>query len=269
MRYKIISGRVVEKRDVLMEVSTDPESRQPRRRGKRRSRQLAAQVERNLREAVRRLARVLNCNFRGGDAFLTLKYADDRLPGSKAEAKREARNFVRRIARAYRRQTGKKLRWVLVTADRSTKTGKPVRLHHHLVLDAVAWELIAKNWPEDQFSMRHLDGTGDYTGVAKYMIANAGYERGERTWSTSQGLDKPVFTQPEPVRGVGSFRVPPQAHVAERQVRQDEESGFYAAYIRYVLPLRREPGQFLDTGGERTGAGVLASSDGKSAGGGA
>lgn len=279
MRYKIVSGRVVEKRDVLMDVSLDPTTRRPRPRGKRRGKSAASQVERNLREAVKRLARVLNCNFQGGDLFLSLKYSDERLPAAKEEAKREVRNFVRRIARAYRAATGKKLRWALVTADRSSKTGKPVRLHHHVVMDAVDWALIARHWPADQFSYRRLDGSGDYTAIARYMIMNAGYaghgvpgeaqrsgfageEEGQgsgakggrkaakskadfgptRTWSTSQGLEKPVYTAPEPVKGAGRFQVPKDARVVEREVREDEESGFHAAYIRYVMneaPSRR------------------------------
>lgn len=248
MRYKIISGRVVEKRDVLMDISLDPTTHKPRPRGKRRGKSLASQIERNFREAVKRLARILNCNFQGGDLFLSLKYSDERLPATKKEAKREARNFIRRIDRAYRKQTGKKLRWALVTADRSTKTGKPVRLHHHVVMDAVAWELIAENWPDDQFSYRRLDGSGDYTGIARYMMLNAGYERGERSWSTSQGLEKPIFTAPEVVRGAGSFRVPKQARIVERSIREDEESGFHSAYIRYVMPERQggEDEEFLD-----------------------
>lgn len=263
MRYKIISGRVVEKRDVLMDVSLDPTSRRPRARGKRRGRSAASQIERNMREAVKRLARTLNCNFQGGDLFLSLKYADERLPAGKEEARRDARNFIRRIARAYRKATGKKLRWALVTADRSSKTGKPVRLHHHVVMDAVDWDLIARHWPSDQFSYRRLDGSGDYTAIARYMIVNAGYAghgQGDghrqrdgsccpagqknrpsvcaRTWSTSQGLDKPVFTAPEPVKGAGRFQVPKDARIVEREVREDEESGFHAAYIRYVMPSK-------------------------------
>lgn len=248
MRYKIVSGRVVEKRDVLMDVSLDPTSRRPRPRGKRRGKSAASQVERNLREAVKRLARVLNCNFQGGDLFLSLKYSDERLPATKEEAKREVRNFVRRIARAYRAATGKKLRWALVTADRSSKTGKPVRLHHHVVMDAVDWALIAKHWPADQFSYRRLDGGGDYTAIARYMVMNAGYAGKSkadfgptRTWSTSQGLEKPVYTAPEPVKGAGRFQVPKDARVVEREVREDEESGFHAAYIRYVMAERTDP----------------------------
>ena len=175
MRYKIISGRVVEKRDVLMEVTR---TRKPR--GGRKGKSTIKQVERNERESVLALARFLNCNYRGGDLFLTLKYSDGRLPADRAEAKRIAKNFIRRLARAYRKKHGKALIWALVTADRSSKTGDPVRLHHHVVLNAMDWELIAANWPADEFSCRHLDDSGDYTAVARYMVRNAGYGRGEQ-----------------------------------------------------------------------------------------
>lgn len=247
MRYRIKAGRVIEKRDVLMEVSLDPDSQKPRPRGKRRGKSLASQIERNMREAVKRLARILNCNVRGGDLLLTLKYDNARLPEDKKAAKREAGNFIRRLARAYRKATGRRLRWVMVTADRSSKTGEQVRLHHHIVMDPVDWELIAAHWPSDQFSYRRLDNGGDYTAVALYMVRNTGYQRGERSWSSCKGLEQPEFFPPEPVRGLGAFRVPREARVTEREVREDEESGFYGAYIRYVLPEGGEG--FLDTEG--------------------
>lgn len=247
MRYKIKAGRVTEVRDVLMDVELDPTTKRPRPRGKRRGKALAQQIERNMREAVRRLARILNSNFRGGDLFLTLKYNDERLPESKEAAKRELRNFIRRLDRAYRKQTGKKLRWVAVTADRSSKTGDPVRLHHHLVLDPLAWELIAKHWPADQFSYRRLDGTGDYTAVALYMVKNAGYERQVRTWSTSKDLEKPIFTAPKLVTG-SRVMVPKGARIVERVEREDLETGFHSGYLRYIEP--EEPAgkrEFPDT----------------------
>ncbi|MCI2105421.1 MAG: hypothetical protein LKK00_01690 [Intestinimonas sp.] len=234
MRYAITSGRVVEKRDVLMEINLDPTKK--RTRGRRRAKSAEKQIERNGNETVLRLARILNSNFKGGDLFLTLKYDNGRLPDTLEEAKRLARNFMNRIARAYQKTTGEKLRWVLVTADRSAKTGEPVRLHHHIVMDAVDWELISKHWPADQFSYRRLDGSGDYIGVARYMVRNAGYVRGRRTWSSSQGLEKPVFSEPVPVKKAGSYRVPKEAKGIYREVKEDSESGFYAAYIRYVMP---------------------------------
>lgn len=230
MRYRIISGRAVEVRDVLME------TRGGRPRGARRGKSSAKQVKRNEEEAVLILARQFNANCKGGDLFLTLKYSDARLPATKDGAKRIARNFMRRLARAYKKATGKKMTWWLVTASVSAKTGRPVRLHHHVVMDAMAWDLIAKHWPPEEFSYRMLDATGDYTAVARYMIRNAGYG-GERAWSHSQGLKQSVYTTPIPVRRAGTVKVPPEARVVEREVREDGESGFSAAYIRWVLPL--------------------------------
>lgn len=257
MRYTIKSGRAVEVRDCLVETSLDPTSKKPRPRGKRRGKQLAAQIERNFREAVKRLARILNCNFKGGDLLLTLRYSDERLPESKTEAKRQVRNFLRRLSRRYRKATGRKLRWVLVTADRSSKTGARVRLHHHIVMDPVDWELIAEMWPDDQFSFRRLDNSGDYTAIAQYMIKNTGYERGKRSWSTCQGLEEPEFSQPVPVKMLGGARLPKDARIMERKITENEESGFRAAYIRYVLPEEEKAGKGGNIGHERrTGTGA-------------
>lgn len=230
MRYRIVSGRAVEVRDVLMETH----GKKPR--GGRRGKSSSKQIKRNEDEAVLVLARQLNANCKGGDLFLTLKYSDGRLPAEKAEAKRVARNFMRRIARAYRKETGKKLKWWLVTASVSSKTGEPVRLHHHVVMDAMDWELIAQHWPPEEFSYRRLDATGDYTAVARYMIRNAGYG-GERAWSHSQGIEQPKYTTPIPVKRAGTVKIPPEARIVEREVREDSEAGFSASYIRWVMPL--------------------------------
>lgn len=268
MRYKIISGRVVEVRTSMVEVSLDPTTGKPRPRGKRRGKSLASQIERNFRETVKRLARILNCNFRGGDLLLTMRYDNDRLPESKGAAKREARNFMRRISRAYRKKTGRKLRWVMVTADRSSKTGEKVRIHHHIVMDPVDWELVAENWPDDQFSFRRLDNSGDYTAIAIYMIKNAGYERGVRTWSSSQGLEEPVYTPAVPVSTLGGARIPKDAKIMERQITENEDSGFRAAYIRYTVPEGKEQEEFSDTATPGRGRGTSMAIPKKAGGGG-
>lgn len=235
MRYRIISGRAVEVRDVLME------TRGGNQRGARRGKSSAKQLKRNEEEAVLVLARQLNANCKGGDLFLSLKYSDRSLPDTREEAKRTAKNFMRRIARAYRKATGKKLKWWLVTASVSSKTGQPVRLHHHVVMDAMDWELIAKHWPPEEFSYRRLDATGDYTAIARYMIRNAGYG-GERAWSHSQGIRQPKYTEPIPVKRAGTVKVPPEARIVEREVREDSDAGFSASYIRWVMPLESSAG---------------------------
>lgn len=236
MRCGIKSGRVIEEQDVLMETSCSPDCGEPKPRGKKTVKTTLAQLERNMRGAIRQLARLLNCNFQGGDLFLTLKYSPDCLPASKPEAKKNVRNFLRRLDRAYQKKTGRKLRWILVTADRSPKTGGIVRLHHHLVIDADAQELIAANWPAGQFSFRHLDHSGDYSAIARYMIANTGYQQGERSWSSSLGLKKPEFIPPKPIKEMGDFQVPSNVQIVEREIYENAANGFRSAYIRYVLP---------------------------------
>lgn len=231
MRYRIISGRTTEVRDVLMEVGG---GRRPR--GHKSGKSSAKQLERNQAEAVRVLARQLNCNCKGGDLFLTLKYADDRLPGTAEEAERLVNNFIRRLARLYKKMTGEKLVYFWTTGRISTKTGLPCRLHHHVVLPAMDWEIIAKHWPPDQFSYRRLDATGDYTGIARYMIRNAGYG-GRKAWRHSTGIKQPVFTTPIPVNRAGAVKIPPEVRVVERELREDSESGFHGSYTRWVAPL--------------------------------
>ncbi len=233
MRYRIISGRTTEVRDVLMEVGG---TRRPR--GHKTGKSSAKQLERNEAEAVRVLARELNCNCEGGWLFLTLKYTDERLPLAVEEGERLVKNFIRRLARIYKKLTGKKLVYFWANGERSSKTGKPCRLHHHLVLPPMDWETIAEHWPADQFSYRRLDATGDYTGIARYMIKNAGYGNGKRAWKNSTGIKKPVYTKPIPVNRAGGVRVPPEVRIVEREVRENEESGFSASYTRWVAPMQ-------------------------------
>lgn len=81
--------------------------------------------------------------------------------------------FLRNVGSRYRKETGKSLRYVLTTSDTDPRTGKKVRLHHHLVMDRAAWEVVTRYWPEDQCGYVLLDGRGDYTGIARYMVSNA------------------------------------------------------------------------------------------------
>lgn len=69
VKYYIISGRVIEERHTTLSArSCDSfkKRRAPRRAGASSERKIAA----NEQEAVRRLARLINCNFGRGDIFL-------------------------------------------------------------------------------------------------------------------------------------------------------------------------------------------------------
>ena len=239
MEYKIISGRTTEVRQVMMETRRGP-IRQ--RRGVRvKGRTSLKKILANEREAVKNLARILNCNFRAGDLWVTLTYPDEALPESKEAARAQFEKFLRKLRRVFRENTGESLRYVVTTSDRGSASGDPVRIHHHLVMDAVAYETITRLWPAEDVSYRRLDGRGDYTGIARYMVSNAGPADGKKRWSTSKGLKKPVYTEPVPVDRGERIRIPKGAAVKAKEDYTDEETGMRSAYARYVRPAR-QPG---------------------------
>nr|DAO25555.1 MAG TPA: hypothetical protein [Caudoviricetes sp.] len=238
VEYHIVSGRCVETRRCILDVSPRTrmgrKSRSKRIAGNSSARKIAA----NEKEAVRRLARIINCNFRAGDLWLQLKYSDERLPEDMEAAKKEVSKFLRNVGSRYRKETGKSLRYVLTTSDTDPRTGKKVRLHHHLVMDRAAWEVVTRYWPEDQCGYTLLDGRGDYTGIARYMVSNACKDAHAKKWSSSRGLEKPIYTEPVIVRDVDGIQAPEGALVKEKTIIDDEETGLRYGYVRAVMPDR-------------------------------
>lgn len=240
MEYTVRASRTVEIRQVMMPVFPDAK---PARRGTRAKHATIRKIMVNEQESVKSLARLINANFGPGDLWLVLKYSDDQLPGSKEEAKKRMEKFLRKCRDEYRKRTGKKLRYVLTTSDRDWKTGKKTRLHHHLVMDRLAWETLIRFWDMNYISYIIMDGRGDYTGIARYMTENGSGGAGEKMegkkrWSSSKGLIQPRYEEPVPARGLGIFKIPAGAEVKEKLILQDEETGRQSGYIRYVLPRR-------------------------------
>lgn len=235
MEYHIISGKVIETRRCMLS------SRQAVAVGKKRAPRTAGnsskrKIDANEREAVKRLARIINCNFKPGDLWLTLKYSDSRLPTDIKEADKIIAKFLRNVRTAYKKETGEKLRYILCTSETSTKTGNKARLHHHLIMDRMAYEIICRYWPQEEISYSLIDGRGDHTALAKYIVQNFGGEVGRKRWSCSRGLEKPIYTEPVPVESIEGIKAPAGADVRENVLIVDEDCGVQAAYMRAVLP---------------------------------
>lgn len=247
VEYDIISGRTVERRrtHMTMRYSWEPAAR----RGKRCAESTQKKIEANERERVRQLARTLNCNFGKGDIWVTLKWGDERMPGSWAEAKKEVAAFLRKARETCRKELGTDLRYVWAPGKVNPRTGEPARKHIHIVMDRIGWETVCAIWPEGEVDYRYLDGRGDYTGIARYMVSNAGRtEKGKRAYSCSRGLKKPVYTEPVAVDDAETVRAPKDTEVMERVILQDEISGEMSAYLRFVRPVRK-PGKRRGAGG--------------------
>lgn len=232
MEYKIISGRTVEVRRCWMAVK-----RTAARRGMRVSKSGLRKISANEQEAVKRLAREINCNFSGGDLWVTLSYDNEHLPDSMESAKGEREKFLRTLRRKYKKATSTELRYIIATSGKDSKTGEPVRLHHHLLLPRDCEELIRGLWPsEDDVCVRHLDNRGDYTGVARYIVSNTdtGEDGGKKRYTCSKNLKKPVYTEPVEVREDERVRIPRDCSLKEKVDLVDEDTGRSSLYVRYT-----------------------------------
>ena len=123
----------------------------------------------NMQQAVRRLARKLNANFRPGDLHVILTYRKEERPSAE-EAKEILRKFLDRLRRKYRRQ-GRELKYIHVTEYKRTA------IHHHLIVNNLndgketTMDYIRKLW-SGRGSPKYVQlyETGEYQQLAEYLI---------------------------------------------------------------------------------------------------
>ena len=114
----------------LLEVERYFATRDGRRiaRGENRAESSEEMERLNERNARRKLMRLINANFSGaaGDLFVTLTHAQ---PVDEAQAAREERNVLLRIARVRERKGLDALKYIAITECQSG------RWHHHLIIN--------------------------------------------------------------------------------------------------------------------------------------
>ena len=235
------SGRVIEKTQFYVG------ERRPREKRKKGS-SSAGKKESNATAAVRRYARLMNCNFACGEGILlTLDYDAKCIPVDKAAAERELEKFWRRLSYALKR-LGVSLRATGVTSELDGETGERVRLHHHLLIScegvAVArnerGEICATVGERDLRDIwgcggvdveRISEGQEDLTAIAVYFLKQVEAENDERRWKSTRNLKKPVIESEHVSASSRMLRAPGGAKVSEVG-HYDESSGSH--YIRYI-----------------------------------
>ena len=193
----------------------------------------------NARTSFEKLERVLAANFDTGDLYVTFTYDDRHLPDGRTAAIRRMQAFVPKLRRE-RRARGDPLSYVYVT-EGAYPGG---RLHHHMVLNSTGrdLELLRALWKYgDNVEIRRLrfDENYSYGDLASYLTKEPrewGNPRvGERTWTPSVGLNRPI---PETVSGMPdnlTLTAPPEAVSVE--VCRTESNGFGSySWIKYLLP---------------------------------
>ena len=242
MEYKIISGRTVEIKRTWM----PKEPGQKKQRGIRRAGASSEKkIRANEKDTVRRLARIINCNFREGDVFASLTYDADHYPEgfTYEQAKNQMKKCLRKLRDQYRKKTGRKLKAIWVTANWSPKKQSPARIHQHIIIPDDATEMLRKLWQEfggiGTFKMETMDARGDHSDLAGYMLENV-HDRpaNENKWSCCRGMDKPVFTEPVEVYDIEDVQPIKGSVVKDVVESRDEEGRVSGKYIRCVLRER-------------------------------
>ena len=239
------SGKVVERSQFFCG------PRRPRK-DRRKGASSLVKMDQNMNQAVRRFARIINCNFGQDDLFLTLTY--DRKPETWQEADHRVELFMRRMETA-----GVKLRGVWITADKDKK-GDPERLHHHLIVKGGQIDLrqegealvaytgakrIADVWGQGFVHAEKLRANEDYTPLAAYLVRQAVNEPDAKKWHASRGLAKPVIEEEKIVDRARELKAPSGAEVLEVG-HYDQESGSH--YIRYIRRPSKKQQETLHIG---------------------
>lgn len=258
-RWMIIrrtSGKVVELSTVWVPANTKP------RRNRRKGTTTAQKHDENERDAIKRLARLINANFSHGDLFLTVKYDDEgfgqivkEAMATKGEgeniedavlrcAEKESRNYLRRLKRTLDKQDVE-LKFINSTSDMDGETGEIVRPHSHIILPRVSFEEAANQWHLGSVEYQILRDQDDYTALAAYIVKQVRRRPDAKKWTASRNLKKPIINErwAEP----GEI-LKPDRH-GKLTGRNQWEAG-KPQYIRFVkgtaLPAGRGPRKRLE-----------------------
>lgn len=119
------------------------------RRGKSKKVSEPKQKDLNEKNSKRYLVQLGNGNFGAGDLHVTFTYSEKHLPRTEAEAERRIGNYLSRIAYRRKKLGLQPLKYILVTeygyaADDPDHTGRPVRIHHHVITPQEVFNLIER-----------------------------------------------------------------------------------------------------------------------------
>lgn len=249
MRRTIQSGQVKEKYRFRVPVQAKP-------RGRRVGRCSARKQDANEHAAIKRAARLLNCNFTHADRMLGLSYDDAHyaelleqaqgdLDLAREIACRDVDKFIARF-KYHAKKAGLKLdRYFCVVANRDGDTGEYVRDHAHLIIKAdmiriegghiyVGQKDLEDLWGKGSINDKAMRNQNDYTELAAYLMRQVERVPDKAKYKAARGMIQPQIIDEEIDSGHSALRIPKGAKIIE----QHTEDGVML-YVRYVEPERR------------------------------
>lgn len=231
MEYKIISGRVIEIRRSVMSVREVGEAR-PRRAPRVAGNTSEKKEKANELSSARNLARVINCNYGAGDVHCVLKYIQELLPVDYEAAEAFLKKVLDKYRREFRKRYNRSPKVIWVTGNWSPMKKKPARLHHHVIVEKDGAELLHSLWTGGGWSQEDLDNRGDHSDLAAYLCENVQGRPAKNRWHCSRGMDRPIYTEPEPVEDVEDIHEVKGTVIKEHEVIYDEDGIAVSSYIR-------------------------------------
>lgn len=151
-----------------------------------------AQKKANIRRAKEHLVRMIDANFTAEDIHLTLTYREEETDWQRA--RKDVRNFLRRVKRERERQKLPELKFIYAIGHDADE-----RIHAHVILNGgIGRDALEKIWGKGiTNAMRLQPDEKGLQGIANYIYRqNEGAKRrGERAglkmWAGSRNLKKP------------------------------------------------------------------------------
>ncbi len=189
----------------------------------------------NAKLSWQKLMILLAANFNSTDLVVTLTYRDGALPVNREAANKRLSKFIRSL-RQYRRERGQPLKYVRTTEGYHSGG----RLHHHIIINSTGddynaiRELWLANGDNVDFEPFGNDGAERW---AKYLTKEPREQGrryiGDRTWTTSRGMKKPV-TIYEFVPEEEPLLPPPGASITDKTECQNSFGRF--THMMAMLP---------------------------------
>lgn len=149
--------------------------------------------KRNEWNALKKLRRLINCNFGPDDYHLILTYRKEERPTPE-----EARNIINRFFRKLRtefKKNGEQFKWILTTEYKSKA------IHHHIIVNGSdnfnVVKAIRRYWTYGRPKLVPLDDSREYSKLAEYFVketANSFREKdnpNKSRYQCSRNLKKP------------------------------------------------------------------------------
>lgn len=107
------------------------------------------------------------------------------------EANKEVRKLVDRCRYHCKRHVIRFL-CIFVTSNMQRDHGGEARIHHHLLVNREAVDILIKHWNNGYVNMEPLQDQLDYTEIASYMLNQVPYVKGKDTYGRTSNLETPI-----------------------------------------------------------------------------